>query len=180
MGREAEGESAAAWRHRFWEELPSGLVLELGAGAGINLPHYPDDAEVVGIDLSRGMLDEARGRAGRHSLLQADAQYLPFADGVFDAVVASFVLCGVPDPMLALAEARRVSRPNAKLLLVEHGRGSGILGPIMDALDPLVVRFSGGEHINGQQQAWVGAAGFRVTRVDSYAWGIVQLILSEM
>lgn len=173
--RAAKG-GASPWRRCLWESLPSGLVLEVGVGAGVNLPHYPLEANVVALDLSAAMLGEAKERGTRAALLQADAQHLPFRDGSFDGVVASLVLCSVPNPLLALSEARRVCVPGAPLVFLEHGRGGGLLGPLMDLLDPLVARLAGGEHINRRQQALLREAGCTVERVDSFIWGIVQLI----
>jgi len=171
----AEGR-ASPWRRRLWESLPSGLVLEVGVGAGVNLSHYPREANVVALDLSAAMLAEASERGTPAALLQADAQHLPFRDGSFDGVVGSLVLCSVPSPLLALSEVRRVCKPGARLVFLEHGRGGGLLGPLMDLLDPLVERLAGGEHINRRQQALLREAGCTVERVDSFIWGIVQLI----
>ena len=174
--RSEEGH-ASAWRRQFWEALPSGLVLELGAGAGPNLAHYPEGTKVVGVDLSAAMLVEARRRGAHvHTLLQADAQCLPFRAAAFDGVVASFVFCSIPDTLLALAEVRRVTKPGGRLVFLEHGRGAGLLGPLMDVADPLLARLAGGEHVNRRPQELLRLAGCIVEDVDSFLWDIVQLI----
>lgn len=107
-----------------------GRVLEVAVGTGRDLPHYPAGCAVTGIDLSRGMLEEARRRAagsGRdpqaaRPLAQADTERLPFRDGTFDTVVDALTLCTYPDPARALGEMARVCRPDGRILLLEHGR----------------------------------------------------------
>lgn len=112
------------WRRALWARVPAGRVLEVGIGTGKNLEFHRDEHAVVGIDLSSAMLDRARRRAERTGasvdLQVADVQDLPFGDARFDAVVASFVFCSVPDPVLGLRELRRVLKPGGKLLLLEH------------------------------------------------------------
>src|SRR5687768_3750071 len=80
----------------------AGWVLEVGAGTGLNLPHYRQARQVVATDPDAAMLRRARRRAaGAHvpvELLVADAQALPFPDDRFDTVVATCVFCTVPDP----------------------------------------------------------------------------------
>lgn len=104
--------------------MARGRVLEVAVGTGHNLPHYPDDVEVTGVDLSHGMLEQARTRAselGRSvDLREGDAQELPFGDEEFDTVVCALALCTIPDQYRALAQMHRVLRPGGLLLLVDH------------------------------------------------------------
>jgi SAM-dependent methyltransferase len=104
-----------------------GAVLEIGAGTGHNLRHYPRGLEEL-------VLTEPGARIGGHidldrapagvpvRLEQAPAEYLPFEDASFDTVVATLVLCTVGDPQRAVAEAARVLRPGGQLLFLEHVR----------------------------------------------------------
>jgi len=98
----------AAWRQRLWASVPAGRVLEVGVGTGKNLPYYPAGAQVTAIDLSERMLERARRRATdlgvRVDLRLMDAQRLAFPAGAFDAAVATFVFCSVPDPVQGLRE----------------------------------------------------------------------------
>jgi SAM-dependent methyltransferase len=102
-----------------------GAVLEIGAGTGLNLRHYPADLEELvlaepgepmadRIDLSRAP-DDVPTR-----LVRAPAEQLPFADNSFDTVVSTLVLCTVSDPARAVAEAARVLKPGGRLLFCEH------------------------------------------------------------
>ena len=110
----------------------SGRVLELGAGTGHNLEHYT--AAVTELVMTepdphmasrlRERLAEDPGAAGNPSVIEASAEDLPFDDGSFDAVVATLVLCTIPNPQQALAEARRVLVAGGKLLFLEHVRST--------------------------------------------------------
>ena len=106
-----------------------GRVLEVGAGTGFNLPHYPDGlSELVVTDRLDGMLRRARKRAakvGRQIVTQrVPGESLPYEDDSFDTVVGSLVLCSVDDQDRVLAEIRRVLRPGGKYLFFEHVRSS--------------------------------------------------------
>ncbi len=101
-------------------------VLEVGVGTGLSLPKYRKDNRVVGIDLSREMLDVARKRAAEErldnveGLLEMDAENLAFDDHSFDVVVAMFVMTVVPDVNRAMAELERVCKPGGDILIVNH------------------------------------------------------------
>src|SRR5437016_2804955 len=112
---------------RVWEKLlfghgrawigaqARGTVLEIALGTGRNLPFYPPDVQITGIELSAAMLAIARHRAiqtGRPiALCLGDAQLLPFPDASFDTVVATLAFCTIPDDRQALRETVRVLRP---------------------------------------------------------------------
>jgi ubiquinone/menaquinone biosynthesis C-methylase UbiE len=104
-----------------------GVVLEIGAGTGLNVDHYPADiSQLVLTEPSVPMADRIRSRRSRLGrsahVLAASAEALPFQDGSFDTVVSTLVLCTVPDPEAAMAEVRRVLRPGGRLLFCEHVR----------------------------------------------------------
>jgi SAM-dependent methyltransferase len=101
-----------------------GRTLEVAIGTGLNLPHYPPDVLLTGIEWSRAMGAVAARRAadlGRSlDLHRGDAVALPFADGSFDTVACTFALCCIPDDERAVAELVRVVRPGGLLLLADH------------------------------------------------------------
>jgi phosphatidylethanolamine/phosphatidyl-N-methylethanolamine N-methyltransferase len=103
-----------------------GRVLEVGVGTGLSLPLYKRDLEIVGIDLSPEMLDKARERVAEERLTNVtglhvmDASQLTFADGMFDTVVAMYVMTVVPEPEKVMRELARVCRPGGQVLLVNH------------------------------------------------------------
>jgi SAM-dependent methyltransferase len=115
-----------------------GEVLEIGAGTGLNLPHYPAELDHLVLTEPGLMLadriDLTRAPAGVPTDLgNAPAEYLPFADDSFDTVVSTLVLCTVSDPRRAVAEAARVLRPGGRLLFLEHVRAEpGIRRSLQD------------------------------------------------
>jgi ubiquinone/menaquinone biosynthesis C-methylase UbiE len=107
----------------------TGCVLEVGAGTGLNLAHYPDGLDELVLtepDPSMGARLRRRvERSGRDAtVVAAPAEALPFPDATFDAVVSTLVLCTVDDPGATLREVRRVLRPDGRLLFIEHVRAS--------------------------------------------------------
>ncbi|WP_297510270.1 methyltransferase domain-containing protein [Thermococcus sp.] len=98
-----------------------GRVIELGVGTGLNLPLYPEDTEVIGVDISEKMLEKARRKKSRAKveLIIADARSIPFPDKSFDTAVSTFFLCVVPEKERVLSEIRRVLRPDGRLLAME-------------------------------------------------------------
>lgn len=105
----------------------AGDVLEIGAGTGLNLPHY--GAPVTSLTVTEPdqwmfrRLERAARRAARATtVLRAPAEDLPFDDATFDTVVSTLVLCGVDDQPRAAREIRRVLKPGGRLLLIEHVR----------------------------------------------------------
>lgn len=126
----------------------SGRVLEVGVGTGRNLPYYPEGVDLVGIDVSPRMLAHARRRAARLGLdvrlEEADVEDLPFPDASYDTVTATCVFCSVAHPVEGLREARRVVKPEGKVLLLEHVRPeSRLWGWLFDRASPLVQRLVG-------------------------------------
>ncbi len=105
-------------------ERAAGATLEIAIGTGANLPYYPDDLELTGVDWSAAMIEIARVQAHRAhravALRRADAAVLPYPDATFDTVVSTFSLCCVPDVRATLLEALRVLRPGGLLLLADH------------------------------------------------------------
>ena len=126
----------------------AGHVLEAGVGTGRNLPYYPSWVRVTGIDLSRGQLSKAARRATGSAcavqLERADATALPFRDSSFDACLATFLFCVLPDPLQlpALLELSRVLRPGGLIRLLEYRYsrqplrrlGQRLLSPLTEAI----------------------------------------------
>lgn len=110
---------------RAVNRLPPAMVLEVGVGTGLSLPRYRRDNRIVGVDISREMLGVARQRVARDGLdnvdiLEMDAERLAFRDGVFDIVVAMYVMSVVPDPRRCLDEIIRVCRPGGTIFICNH------------------------------------------------------------
>ena len=161
-------------------ERAHGRVLEVAIGTGRNLPHYPADAPVTGIELSPAMLAIARQRAadlGREvNLQEGDAEHLPFGDASFDTVVCALSLCTIPDPATAIGEMKRVLFPGGRLLLLDH---IGSTWPPVYAaqwfLERITIR-AAGEHFTRRQLPLVRAAGFQVAETERLKAGTVERI----
>ena len=170
----------APWRADLWKRVKGQRVLEVGVGTGKNIPCYPQNAQVTAIDLSPRMLERARklaaARATLVNLREADVQALPCPSAEFDTVVATFVFCSVPDPILGLTELRRVLKPGGQLLLLEHVLSRhALLGLAMQALNPMVVRMMGA-NINRETDSNVRAAGYVGIQAEDLWLDIVKRI----
>jgi ubiquinone/menaquinone biosynthesis C-methylase UbiE len=167
MSRKSEEAGLRALRHGLLAEA-TGRVLEIGAGTGANLPHYNGNIEsLVVTEPERPMLRRLQRSVSSHAplaqVLRAPAEDLPFEDGTFDTVISTLVLCGVDDQPRALREARRVLRPEGRLLFLEHVRsddpGLARFQDRMNWLNRLVV----GCDCNRPTLATIEAAGFDVS-----------------
>lgn len=169
----------ARWRNKLVGRA-RGRVLEVGCGTGRNLPRYAPDATVVGLDPSLDALLAAKKRAPGALLVAASAEALPFADGVFDAVVSSLVFCSVPNPDAGLAEVRRVLTPDGTLAMMEHVRSTGAIGArIQDAIQPVWTWVLGGCHPNRATEAAVERAGFAIDAASRKAKGVMRLFVAR-
>ncbi|HST54283.1 MAG TPA: class I SAM-dependent methyltransferase [Solirubrobacteraceae bacterium] len=154
-----------------------GRVLELGAGTGLNVAHYPPSIqELVLSEPEPAMAARLRRRsrlsAARTQVVQAGAEELPFDAGSFDTVVCTFVLCTVPDPASALLEARRVLAEHGRLLFLEHVRApdGSALARWQDRLEHPWRAFASGCRCNQDTVALVEAAPFRVSASEPARW----------
>jgi SAM-dependent methyltransferase len=137
--RRIEEAGLADRRARLLGDL-RGDVLEIGAGTGLNLEHYPHGVALV---LAQPDPNMRRRRAERlaengrtATVIEAAAEELPFPAGSFDIVVSTLVLCSVRDQPRALAEVRRVLRSDGRLLLIEHVRGDGGCAVVQEVIAP--------------------------------------------
>ena len=155
-----------------------GKVLEIGVGSGLNFLFYGHQVErVIGLDPSPRLLGFASKRAAKArmpiELLLGSATAIPLPDASVDTVVMTWALCSIPDPRAALAEMRRVLKPDGQLLFVEHG-----LAPEPDVekwqhrLTPMWRHIAGGCHLDRKMDALICSAGFDLKILDTeYAEG---------
>jgi ubiquinone/menaquinone biosynthesis C-methylase UbiE len=157
-----------------------GRILDVAIGTGRNLPYYPADATITGIELSPAMLTIAKQRAtdlGRTAdLHEGDAERLPFDDATFDTAVCALSLCTIPDPAAAISEMRRVLVPDGRLLLLDHIASSW--PPIYAAqwlLERVTIR-AAGEHFTRRALPLIQAAGFNIVETQRLKAGSVERI----
>lgn len=112
-------------RRRLVENV-TGEVIEIGSGTGFNFPYYRQAARVVAVEPDPRMRRRSIGRAKKAAVsievLAGNAHELAFPDASFDVAIFALVLCTIPDPSRAIAEARRVVRPGGEIRFYEHVR----------------------------------------------------------
>jgi ubiquinone/menaquinone biosynthesis C-methylase UbiE len=165
----AERRGATEHRRRLLAGL-SGTVLEIGAGNGLNFPHYPRTvSDVIAVEPEPTLRAEAARAAVKAPVpvrvIAGVADQLPLADESVDAAVASLVLCSVPDQDLALSELRRVLLPGGELRFYEHVIAAGQPKRLLlQALDHsgLWPKLAGGCHPARDTGKAIEHAGFQI------------------
>ncbi len=161
---------------RYVAGSATGRVLEIGCGTGLNLEFY-DWSKIDRLDalepdpfmLKRtrqrlaGLPEDVRDRVTTH---EATAESLPFPDATFDTIVSMLVLCSVSEPSHAIAEMRRVMKPQGELRLVEHVQAVGASATLQSLIQPVYGWFSGACHLGRDTETSLRDAGF-LLEVDS-------------
>jgi len=167
-----QNRAVRAERARF-VPLASGTVLEVGLGSGLNLPFYSPAVErLYGLDPSLELQTMARRRARDARLpvefIAGSGERIPMEDETVDAVVTTWTLCSIPDPVTALTEMKRVLSPGGRLIFIEHGRSPDArVVSWQDRLTPVWRRLAGGCHLNRKIDALILAAGFRIAEIET-------------
>jgi SAM-dependent methyltransferase len=146
----------------------TGEVLEIGAGTGLNLTHYPPGLERLVLTEPEQhkaslLLKKAAGLGVKAEFVRASAEALPFDDNSFDTVVATLVFCTVGDPRKAIAELRRVLRPGGAWLFIEHVRSARpVIARVQDGLRRPWAAVADGCQCNRRTVEMIEAGGFEV------------------
>ena len=153
-----------------------GRTIEIGAGTGLNLPHYTPSVSHLTLTepdphMARRMRErlDADGPPGgiEAVVVEAGAEALPFDDESFDTAVATLVLCTVPEVEASLAEIRRVLAEGGSLLVLEHVRGEGpVRSWWQDRLDRPWGAIAGGCHPNRPTGERLAEAGSRIDSLE--------------
>lgn len=150
-----------------------GVVLEIGLGAGQNLPHYDVAAveRVIGVDPCETSWDLAQERVRQVpfdvDFIAASAESIGLPDHAVDAVLLTFALCTIPDPAAALAEARRLLRPGGELIFCEHGRAPDPdVQKWQNRVNPIWRRLAGGCNLNRDIPGLLAEAGFVIREAE--------------
>lgn len=173
MAAKTDGRGAAEHRERLLAGL-IGRVVEVGAGNGLNFCRYPDTVtEVLAVEpedyLRARALQAAEVAPIRITVVDGLADLLPTEDASHDAVVASLVLCSVPDQGRALAEARRVLRPGGELRFYEHviSKEAGV-ARMQNAAAWFWPWVGGGCHPNRDTVGAIQRAGFEIKDCERF------------
>ncbi len=169
----AEAGRLGRWRTELLAEA-RGSVLEIGAGTGANLIHYPATLEQLTLcEPDEGMAAQLRAKLPADPpypivVSSAPGERLPVEDASQDVVVSTLVLCTVADVDASLAELRRVLKPGGRFLFLEHvaAEGQPLRHAIQRAATPLWKRFAGGCCLDRPTGSRIRAAGFAVTAME--------------
>lgn len=151
-----------------------GDVVEIGFGTGLNLPHLP-----AAVRRLRAVdpLEAGRRFAGHRlsdtnipvEFVGLDGQHLPLEDGSADAVLCTWSLCSIPEPIQAIREIRRVLRPAGRLHFVEHGRSPHPrVHAWQDRLNGLQRKVACGCHLNRDIPAIITDGGLHIDELDTF------------
>lgn len=179
------GEAFAEERRKLLA-LARGQVLELGFGTGLNLPHYPKVISVLhAVDPATLLPRRVAGRCAAVSfpirLQHVSAETLPYENRAFDAVVSTWTLCTIPDPVKALKEVRRVLKPDGAFLFLEHGRSDDErVAKWQDRLNPIQRVIGCGCNLNRRVDRLIAEAGLRIEKLDRFLMPHVPRLGGEM
>lgn len=164
----------------------TGKVLEIGFGTGLNLPHYPKTVEnLTTVDPNPGMNRYAQKQI-QQSTIEVDGKVLsgdalPMADESFDTVVSTWTLCSIKPIESALAEIKRVLKPDGQFIFLEHGLSNE---PTVQAwqhrLNPLQNIIGDGCNINRDIRALISACGFSSLKIDNFYMNKVPKFMGYM
>jgi ubiquinone/menaquinone biosynthesis C-methylase UbiE len=160
-------------RQRVCADL-AGDVVEIGFGTGHNLPYLPDavrslravEPAGLGVQLAKERIAAAGVPV---QVVGLDGQALPIEDASADAVLCTWSLCTIPDPVAAVREMRRVLRPGGRVHFVEHGRAPDeSVRRWQDRLNGIQKRMAGGCHLNRDIPAILQAGGMQIAELQTF------------
>lgn len=160
----------------------SGRILDTGVGTGRNFPFYPAGATIVGIDISPAMLDRAERRRGTANatveLRQMDVTSLDLPSASFDAAVATFLFCALPDELQvpALRELGRVVKPGGEIRLLEYVRPTGTLRRVIAKIWEPWIGWAYGASFDRDTEAHVPQAGLELIEARFVVDDLIRLI----
>jgi ubiquinone/menaquinone biosynthesis C-methylase UbiE len=165
-----EAECLDAWRAELLRDL-GGHVLEIGAGTGHNVPHFPRSLDRLVLSepdpwMRHRLVRRTRRHDWRHAeVLDASAEHLPLPDASFDVVVGTLVLCSVREPDQALGEIRRVLRPGGRFVFLEHVAAEDRPGRLawQRRVEPVWKRVSGNCHLTRRTADAITGAGLAIS-----------------
>ena len=159
-----------------------GETLEVAVGTGLNFPHYPPEVQLTGVDLSPGMLQQARNRTDGPTsltLTTGDAGELDFPAESFDTVVSTFALCGVPDDRLVVEQFGSVLRPGGLLLVADHVVSTVLPVRLLQSVVELVSVPFGNETLRRRPIEHVLASGFMIEQHERFRLGVIERFVAR-
>ncbi|GMW00254.1 MAG: methyltransferase [Candidatus Hydrogenedentota bacterium] len=160
-----------------------GTVLEIGAGAGANMPFYPKEIRLAAVEPNPYMhpylLSEARHFGIAVDVIRGKGEALDIADGSVDAVVCTLVLCSVSDPALVLNEIKRVLKPGGRFTFIEHviAQPGTVQRGIQNGIQPVWSCLADGCQPNRDTQRSILDSGFQ--RVECESFTVPRMLLAS-
>lgn len=149
-----------------------GNCLEIGVGTGVNFKYYPASiSHLTVLDASDDMIEKAKKvpYQSKVSFVLGSAEQLPFADGTFDSVIATLVLCSIPNPLQALQEVKRVLKPNGSFIFMEHILAEDpVLARWQHRLNEPWRHFCDGCNLNRNTPDLIKQAGFNIQELKPF------------
>ena len=168
-------------------EPAKGSVLEIGFGTGLNLPHYsPQVTKLTVVEPERMLASRVARRISEAHMpveqFQLDAsRRLPFDDDSFDSVVTTLTLCSIADVSPALAEIRRVLKPEGRYVFLEHGRSDDPrVAKRQDFFNPVQKIVACGCNMNRPIDQLIKDAGFEIATLERFLIPDAPRVLAEM
>lgn len=154
--------------------LAHGRVLEIGIGSGLNLPFY-DKTKVTKLwgldpspDMTRIAARAARATGIEVEFIELPGEEIPLEDDCVDAVLMTYTLCTIPEPVEALRQMARVLKPGGDLIFCEHGAAPDAgVRRWQDRINPVWKRFGGGCNLNRVVPDVIEQGGFRIKGVET-------------
>jgi SAM-dependent methyltransferase len=174
-------ESFNAARKRALLGSLNGEILEIGPGAGPNLPFYSSGVHWLGVEPNPFMqpyllktLRELGWPPARYHIDPGDAKgiRLPAKDASMDAVVATLVLCSVPNLEASLQEILRVLKPGGRFVFIEHvaAQSGTRLRSMQNLIQPVWTVVGDGCHPNRETWTPIEQAGFARTEIEHFTF----------
>jgi len=164
----------------------SGRLLDVGVGTGRNFPFYPPGSQVVGIDISAAMLARAEPRrksaATEVELRQMDVTRLDIPDRTFDAAVATFLFCVLPEELQvpALKELGRVVKPGGPVRLLEYVRPRRTVRRVLARLWEPWIAWAYGASFDRRTEEHIPEAGLELTEARFVVDDLVRLMSARV
>lgn len=150
-----------------------GVVLEIGIGSGLNLPHYDPSkvTRIIGVDPDEHLWKRSAARRAACEIpaerTGLNGEDIAMESESVDTVVVTYSLCTIPDPVRALGEMQRILKPGGQILFTEHGkaRDAGV-AKWQARIDPVWKKIAGGCHSGRDIPALFGEAGLEFDSLE--------------
>lgn len=176
-----------AWEHEWRKQLlaySKGNILEVGVEEGVNFKYYPLGVNVTATDISKRMIEKAKGEAAlrgvKTEFIVSPAEELKLPEHSFDTIVSTFALSAYEDPATVLSQFNKWCKPDGKILLLEYGLSKyGVVNWLQRKWGPYHYRRTG-THINRDMLSIIATSKLQVKRVEVKYAGIVYLVWASL